>query len=95
MTDSVRNVLEALMKPGAYEFQTEFVRKHYGAGHLAGKTEGKAEGKASGIIAVFEARGIEVSQELSETILACRDLAQLDRWIKRAVTVSSAKDLFE
>ena len=92
---AARKALEELMKSGSYEYQSDFARKYFGEGKLEGKLEGKAEGKASGLLAVFEARGIAVSDVFRKTILACRDLDQLDRWIGRAVVIASAQELFE
>jgi hypothetical protein len=43
---------------------------------------------------VLEARSIALSQEQREQILACSDLPLLDRWVRMAVTVSDARELF-
>jgi predicted transposase/invertase (TIGR01784 family) len=55
----------------------------------------KREGKSESIIAVLESRGMTVSAEERERILACRDGEQLDRWLRRAVQVATAAELFE
>jgi hypothetical protein len=53
-----------------------------------------AEGEARSIVRVLERRGLSVSPEQRERILACADIATLDRWLNAAVTASSAEELF-
>jgi len=59
-----------------------------------GKTEGQNEGKTQAVLAVLQARGIAVDDASRTRILACTDLATLDRWIVRAATVSTLADVF-
>ncbi|HEY3356065.1 MAG TPA: hypothetical protein VGQ83_22625, partial [Polyangia bacterium] len=54
-----------------------------------GKAEGQAEGKAQALLTILSARGLALAPAQRARILACRDLAQLDRWIARAVTAPS------
>ena len=77
-----------MMKSG-YQFQSEFAR-----GYVAkGRQEGILEAKAHDVLAVLEARGIEVPVEVRERVLASTDLDELDRWIRRAAVVSDAREL--
>ncbi len=66
-------------------------------GEAKGKAEGKAEGEARGeaqaILAVLEARGLEVPAKVRKVVLSCTDLAQLDAWVRAAVTTPSAEAL--
>jgi Uma2 family endonuclease len=55
--------------------------------------EGKQEGKALSILTVLRARGFEVSAELRERILGCRDEALLDQWLERAVVAKALGEL--
>ncbi|MEV5309707.1 hypothetical protein [Streptomyces sp. NPDC052610] len=45
-------------------------------------------------MAVLEARGLAVSEALRDRLFACADLASLDTWLARALTVEQAEDLF-
>ena len=54
---------------------------------------GKIEGKTSAILAIFAARGIEVSEAARADIEACKDVLILDQWIARAISVASADEL--
>ena len=83
--------LEALMKTETHEFQSGYARKL----RAQGKAEGKAEGKAADVLTVLDARGVEVPDDVRTRITECSDLDQLDRWLRRAVTASSAGDLFD
>ena len=99
-----RRALEA-MTMQKYEYQSEFAKKYYGQGKQEGFAEGlskgKAEGEASGkakgeaqaILAVLEARGLEVPAKVRKVVLSCTDLAQLDAWVRAAVTTPSAEAL--
>jgi hypothetical protein len=89
--DAAKAALEALMLLGKYECQSEFARKYI----ALGKAKGKAEGEAKAVLAVLRTRGIPVPSEARERILACRDIAQLDRWIEHAVTVASIDVLLD
>jgi hypothetical protein len=46
------------------------------------------------VIAVLEARGLEVPDDVRERVLGSAELAELDRWIRRAAVVSAAGELF-
>jgi hypothetical protein len=51
-------------------------------------------GRAEALLAVLEARGVRVPDEARARILACSDGAQLDAWIRKAVSVPTVDDLF-
>jgi hypothetical protein len=57
--------------------------------------QGRAAGRATAVIAVLEARGLAVSDAQRERILETTELETLDRWIRRAATVTSTDALFE
>jgi hypothetical protein len=59
-----------------------------------GQADGLARGKADSIIAVLRARGLAVDEASRTRILSCPDVAVLDRWVVRAVTIASVEDLF-
>jgi hypothetical protein len=59
-----------------------------------GEAKGRAEGKAEAILRILEARGFEASGADRERILACEDLALLDRWLERSLTAPSVPALF-
>jgi Uma2 family endonuclease len=63
-------------------------------GKAEGKAEGKVEGKAEAVIAVLNARGLVPTDPQRARLLACRDLAELDRWLALAATASSLNDVF-
>jgi hypothetical protein len=86
LSDIARTAFEDLMASGNYEFQTEFAKKHRAAG--------RALGEATAVVTFLRTRGVAVSGEQEKRILACVDLDVLDRWIRKAVTVASADELF-
>ncbi|MCL2724417.1 MAG: hypothetical protein FWD69_08270 [Polyangiaceae bacterium] len=82
------------MASGTYEYQSDFVRKHRAAGRAEGKAEGRAEGKAEDVLMVLEARHRTVTEEQRQRILSCMDLSVLDRWLRKAVVLTSVDELF-
>ena len=62
-------------------------------GKAEGLTEGEARGKADSILAILRARGLSVPEPVAAQILQCRNLASLDAWLLRAMTVSSAAEV--
>ncbi|AUX48888.1 hypothetical protein SOCE26_104310 [Sorangium cellulosum] len=96
LNEAARRTLEAMMKAG-YEFQSEFARSYVAKGVEKGREEGLREGalktKAHDVLAVLEARGLEVPADVREYVLASTDIAELDRWIRRAAVVSDAREL--
>ena len=58
------------------------------------RLEGNAEGKATSLLAVLEARAIPVSTKLRTQILSCTDDRLLDQWIRRAVSATTAREVF-
>ncbi|MGA2451074.1 MAG: hypothetical protein ABTD50_20635, partial [Polyangiaceae bacterium] len=79
---TARLTLEALMAAKNYEYQSDFAKRYFG--------QGRAEGEARAILTVLAARGIDVPDRARARILDCADLAQLDAWLARAATASSA-----
>jgi hypothetical protein len=59
-----------------------------------GRQQGRSEGKAQAVLAVLEARGLRVSDEQRARVLGCTDLDELERWVRKAVTVKTAGALF-
>lgn len=70
------------MIPQGYQWQSEPAQRAH------------RKGRAESILDVLDARGVAVSDAERERIVGCRDLAQLERWIRRAATASSATELF-
>jgi len=92
--EATRAALEELMQSQRYEFQSEFARRHTAIGEAHGQARGEAIGEARALLAVLDARGLIVSPEQRDRILSCTDAAALERWVRRAVSVSSTDDLF-
>jgi hypothetical protein len=68
------------------EYQSDFVRKYV--------FQGRAEGRAESVLAVLEARGIDVDERSRTRISACTDFDQLGIWLRRAAVATSTGELF-
>ena len=64
-------------------------------GEARGEARGEAKGKAEALLTNLELRGLELSEDVRERILACTDLALLDAWLRRSLAVGEAGELFE
>ncbi|MBB5117499.1 hypothetical protein AF335_03025 [Streptomyces eurocidicus] len=84
--------------PARKTWRNLMIRTYFpGRGTLIEETllEGEAKGSAQMVLRVLEKRGILVPAETRERITSCTDLHTLERWMDRALTVSTADELFE
>jgi len=58
-----------------------------------GKAEGEAEGEARALLAILDARHVQVPDDIRADITACTDIAQLEAWIRRAATADKIQDV--
>jgi putative YhgA-like transposase len=86
----VAPAMEQPMATAAEQLIQEGVRR----GEAKGKAEGEAKGKAESILAIFEERRLAISAEQRGRILECKDVLELDRWLRKAVTAQSVAELF-
>jgi len=87
LPEAARRYLEGLMAAGTYEYQSDFARRYF--------SRGKTEGKVTAVLAVLDARGIDVPPDVRTRIAECCDLDRLDTWVRRAATADTAHDLFD
>lgn len=76
-----------------YEYQSDFARRYFSEGEAHGQAQGQAQGEATAVIAVLEARGIDVPEKIRAEIAGCTDLDRLAAWIRQAATAHSIDDL--
>ena len=79
----------------AEEVMTSFKLEFLEEARIKGLLEGQAVGRAESVLRVLVSRGIPVDEKTHQRILACRDLAILDRWLERASRATSLSDLEE
>ncbi|MEV4112009.1 hypothetical protein [Nonomuraea sp. NPDC049695] len=79
-----------LMAMQTYPYQGEYAESLL----AEGRAEGEARGEAKSVLKVLKGRGIAVSDQVQERIMACQDVATLDAWLLRALAVESAEELF-
>lgn len=91
---AVQRILEQLMNSDTWPVYSPFAKEHYSHGKKEGKKEGRIAEGSEAILIVFEARNLDVSEAERDRITSCTNLRQLKNWIKRAVTVEKAADLF-
>lgn len=59
-----------------------------------GMAAGRTEGVASAVLLVLEARGVDITDDARDRILACHTMSTLNTWAKRAATIKTVDELF-
>jgi len=54
---------------------------------------GRARGVGRAVLIALDKRGIAVPEAVQEQVNACTDLAQLETWLGRALTATTADDV--
>lgn len=72
---------------------TKYLSDLYRGAEAHGREEGLAEGQAELVLIVLEGRGVAVSADEREQILACRDLEKTREWGRRAATARTTADV--
>lgn len=85
LSPAARAKLEELMVQG-YEYQSDFAKRH--------QALGRAQGEARALLTMLEGRGLTINSEQRERIVGTTDLAELERWCRKAGTVATTDELF-
>jgi hypothetical protein len=91
LSEAARKAIE--MQPGLENYFSEAQRRNYERGRAEGEAKGKAKGKADAVLKILTRRGLTPSADQRRRIVACTDLATLDRWLDRSLSASSVDDL--
>jgi hypothetical protein len=79
-------------------FKSEFIDSWKQAGLEEGRAQGihqgEAQAKAQDILKVLNSRGLKPTDKQREQVTTSTDLAQLDLWFDRALTATSADEVF-
>jgi hypothetical protein len=93
LNDAARNALEKLMSSGAYKLQYPEAAERFVNFVAKMRNEGKVEAEASVLLRILGSRGLEISEDDRNRILACTDLTTLDRWIDRAMNATTVAEI--
>lgn len=95
LSEAARKAIE--MQPGLEEFFSDAQRRNFergrAEGEAKGKAEGKAEGEAAALLKILTRGGLTTSAEQRRRIMGCSDVAMLEGWLDRALSVSSVAEL--
>jgi hypothetical protein len=87
---AARAHLEALMTSArTHGYQSDFARRYY----AEGEADGESRGESRAVLAVLEARGVEVPPDARERITGCTDRTVLAAWIRRAATAHRVEEV--
>ena len=72
------------------EYEKTFIERI----HDQGIAEGEAKGKAEAVLKLLDARRLAPTSEQRRQVASSTDPAQLDLWFDRAITASTAAEVF-
>ncbi|MFO0671935.1 MAG: hypothetical protein U0235_20305 [Polyangiaceae bacterium] len=98
---AARNIVEDAFRE-ARRLTTPEDRRHlidigarFAVAHEAiGREQGRIQGRAEFLRMCFEKRGIAVTPEQRALVDACKDIDQLDAWLRKAAVVATADEVF-
>jgi hypothetical protein len=89
--------LEEFMSTATHRYESDFARRYFSQGEVEGEARGEARGEAKGearaLLAILDARNIDIPDDVRADIAACTDVAQLEAWIRRAATAHEIQDV--
>ena len=77
------------------EWKDDFVESYVKIGVDQGREQGAAETKAQDVLKAMDVRGLRPSKEQRAKVTATAGLAKLEMWFERALTATTAADVFE
>lgn len=80
-----RAILEALMKTETYPYQSKLLAEH--------EARGRVSEAAEALLTFIEGRGLPITASQRRRIEDCRDLIQLNTWIRRAGAAPTVADI--
>jgi hypothetical protein len=92
--EEARQELEEMMRSDNSQ-EVDFFQRFVDEGMERGMEKGVVKGKAADVLEVLDTRGLQVDAQARERIVTCTDLGQLQRWLRKAVTVKSVQELLE
>lgn len=90
--DAARAALEALMRSGGYEYQSEFARRYFDEGKAEGRAEGEAAGRAKLLVKLLQLKFGALPPELHDRIASAR-VEELERWGERVLSAATLEDV--
>ena len=75
------------MATATHRYQSDFARRYF--------SQGEAKGEAKALLAILDARGVHVPDDIRADIATCTDIAQLESWIRRAATADKIQDVVD
>lgn len=95
LSEAAKELLK--MMPEAPKWFSETQRRSFNDGVAQGVAQGVpqgiAQGKAEALLRILARRGGTVTEEQQQRILACSDVATLDRWLDDALSSMSLEEL--
>jgi hypothetical protein len=108
LSEAARKVIE--MQPDMYRLLSDAQRRNFeqgraegqaqgraegqAQGRAQGRAEGRAEGQAAALLTILARRDLALTEDQRRCITECTDIAKLEQWLDRALTIRSSDELF-
>ncbi len=92
LSEAARKALA--MEPHIEKLFSEEHCRSYDRGKADGEASGEIKGEAKALILILKRRGLAITDEQQRRVVACTDLATLERWLDRALSAASVEELF-
>ena len=92
-SSAAQQILEDMMT--TIEWKSDFIEGFHRQGLEEGREQGLEQGKAEYLIKIIDARRIAMTDQERQQVTSCTDLTQLDQWFDRALTATTAADIFK
>jgi predicted transposase YdaD len=92
-SSAAQQILEDMMT--TIEWKSDFIEGFHRQGLEEGREQGREQGKAEYLLKIIDARRIAVTDQERQQVTSCTDLTQLDQWFDRALTATTAADIFK
>lgn len=89
-----RRIAEVGVATGDYDWVSAFAHRHQAIGEERGAAQGRRDGVVELVRQLLELRGIRLTSQQHERIDRCTDATTLIEWHRRAVTATSADEVF-
>jgi predicted transposase YdaD len=100
---AIRQVLHSVMDEQRTEglmrnfksYAEELIEQGIQRGLERGREEGLTRGRAEDVLRILTARGVHVDEAARQRILACTDVATLDRWFDRSLNATTLSEVMD
>jgi hypothetical protein len=89
-----RSLMSAMTYPYQNRLRDEWREEGRAEGRAEGRQEGQVQGEAAALLMILEGRGILVTSQIRERVMACTDAKVIESWLVRAARATTLDEVF-